>query len=107
MQYVTRYHLKPNTSFAYRQWILANRNTIVDNAPEGWKYLGTWFTVRSFGRFQCVDRWEIEDYSALGAGFGNEVFQNLYREAMEKYFDLSRDAEAQLLKSAEDVSIFE
>ena len=104
MQYVTRYNLKPDKESEFRQWVLDNSSAIAENAPDGWSYLGTWFTVRLFGQYECESRWEIDDYAALGAGFGNEIMQRLWREWME-FSDLSRDSEGCLMKSAEDVDI--
>jgi hypothetical protein len=106
MQYIMRYHLKPMEEAAYKQWLEANSAAIRENAPEGWTYVGTWFTVRGFGQYEVEDRWELDDYAALGAGWGNETFQQLVREWWE-FGDQNRDGEVYLMKSAADVWIFE
>jgi hypothetical protein len=104
MQYITRYHLKPDKESDFRQWVLDSRAAWAENAPDGWKYLGTWFAVMGFGQYECETRWEVDDYAALGAGFGNETSQRLLKEWFA-FQDQARDIETYLLKSAEDVDI--
>jgi hypothetical protein len=106
MQYVMRYQLKPMVQAEFHQWVTENESELATNAPEGWTYLGTWFTVRGFGQYDCETRWELDDYGALGAGWGNETYQQLMREWME-FADLARDSETYLMKSAADVYVFE
>jgi hypothetical protein len=91
---------------ASHKWLLENESLIKDNAPEGWTYLGTWFTVRGLGTYECESRWELDDYDSLGAGWGNETYQRLIREWRE-FIDLARNGETYLMKSAADVSVFE
>ena len=45
-------------------------------------------------------RWEIDDYAALGAGFGNDEFQALMIE-WEEFGDSSRPSPSVLMKSEE------
>ena len=106
MQYIVRYQLKSMRSQAFLEWLLENEPLLKENGPEGWDYLGTWFTVRGFGHYECESRWELDDYDALGAGWGNETYQRLMREWQE-FADLSRAGETYLMKSAADVYIFE
>jgi len=106
MQYIMRYYLKPLKSAEFQKWVLENESLLAENTPEGWTYLGTWFTVRGFGRYGCETRWELDDYAVLGAGWGNETSQQLTREWTE-FVDLGRDGEHCLMKSAADVSVFE
>jgi hypothetical protein len=106
MQYVMRYHLKPDMSAAFKKWLLENQSLMEENQPDGWTYLGTWFTVRGFGQYPCETRWELDDYAALGAGWGNEISQRLSREWME-FVDTGRQSETYLMKSAADVYVFE
>lgn len=106
VQYVMRYHVPFTKSADFRRWIVDNEKALADNQPEGWVYLGTWFTVRGFGKYNCESRWEIDDYSTLGTGWGNETNQKLTREWID-FSDLGRDSETYLLKSATDIRIFE
>ncbi|MGD2040058.1 MAG: hypothetical protein PVH11_04480 [Anaerolineae bacterium] len=106
MQYIMRYQLKPKTAVEHQKWLAENGSAIRENAPEGWTYLGTWFTVRGFGHYEVEDRWELDGYDALGSDWGNETFQQLMREWME-FGDQTRDGETYLMKSAEEVRVFE
>jgi hypothetical protein len=106
MQYISRYQLKPLKGTEFQEWLLENESLIAENSPEGWSYLGTWFTVRGFGKFDCETRYEIDDYGALGAGFGNETYQRLMREWME-FADMTQTGETYLMKSIADVRIMQ
>jgi hypothetical protein len=106
MQRIVRYHLKPMQAPAFQRWALEKESLIQENAPEGWTYVGIWFTVLGFGRYDCEIRWELDDYDALGAGWGNETFQQLGREFFD-FVDMGRDSETYLMKSAADVAVFE
>ncbi len=103
MQYVERYNLKPNKAGAYREWLQQHEEMLTKEGPEGWKYLGTWFTVRGFGQHDCETRWELPDYSALGAGFGSEALQAAWAEIMD-WFETAQYS-ATLMKSAAEVLI--
>ena len=104
MQYINRYYLKPLKGTEFREWLLENEPLIAENAPAGWTYLGTWFTVMGFGKYDCETRYEIDDYGTLGAGFGNETYQRLMLEWME-FIDLTQAGETYLMKSSTDISI--
>ena len=104
MQKINRYHVKPLRGTEYRQWLLENEPLVAENTPKGWTYLGTWFTVLGFGKYGCETRYEIDDYDALGAGFGNETYQKLILEWVE-FIDLTKEGETYLMKSATDVSV--
>ncbi len=104
MQYVQRYYLQAKKVGAFRDWLQKNCPAIIENAPEGWKYLGTWFMVRGFGRFDVETRWELADYSALGAGSGNETMQKLNAEWFE-FIDTGLVGEVALMKSDTDIWI--
>lgn len=51
-----------------------------------------------------MSRWDIDDYAALGAGFGDEVAVKLLQDWFE-FVDQSRPFEAQLLKDAGEVDV--
>jgi len=104
MQNIARYNLKPDKESDFRQWLLDNRAAWVENTADGWRYLGTWFTVMRFGQYGCETRCEVDDYAALGAGFGNETSQRLLKEWLA-FQDLARDSETYLVKNAEKVDI--
>ncbi len=103
MQYISRFNLLPHKSEAFNDWLKKNDRLLHDGNSEGWHYLGAWFTVRSFGHYDCEMRWELDDYAALGSGFGSDALQEAWREAFE-YF-APNQGETYLMKSAEDVII--
>ena len=105
MQYIQRYNLKPRMSGAFRDWLKKNEQILRDGQPEGWTYLGTWFTVREFGHYQCETRYELQDYADLGSGFGSEVLQKVLPEWLDMLTDES--GETYLMKSTEEVIIME
>ena len=106
MQYVSRYYLQPNRSTEFRAWLLENEAAFAEGLPEGWTYLGTWGTVHQLGRYDFETRYELDDYAALGAGFGSETKQRLLLEWME-FVDQSRPGETNLVKSMSDIVILE
>jgi hypothetical protein len=103
VQYIFRYDVKQKRSEAFRAWLITNVDALQASAQEGWTYLGTWFTVHGFGSYQVETRWEVEDYSSLGGGFGEDETR-LIVEWME-FVDDGRPTEAYLMKSAADVLI--
>ena len=62
--------------------------------------------MRGFGQYDCERRWELDDYAALGEGFGTETLQKLALEYVE-FTDTSRGMEASSMKSAGDVQIMD
>jgi hypothetical protein len=102
MLFINRYNLKEGKNAEFRRWILENRDTIAEGCPEGWHYLGTYFTVRMLGQFDVETHWELDDYGALGAGFGTEAVQRL----LGQWFSFADgQVQACLMKSAEDVDV--
>jgi len=102
MLYVFRYNLKEGKSAEFRRWILEKRDAIVAGEVEGWRYLGTYFTVRALGQFDVETHWELDDYAALGAGFGDEAVQQLLGQ-WNGFID--GQVQASLMKSADDVDV--
>jgi hypothetical protein len=104
MEYVLRYDIKPDRATEFRAWITDNTANLAAHAAEGWTYRGTYFTVRGFGDYSNETRWEIDDYAALGAGFGDQDSVRLTQEWMD-FVDQTRPFQATLYKSASDVEI--
>lgn len=103
MQYIFRFNVIPHKSEAFRDWLKKNDKLLHEDMPEGWQYLGAWFTVRNFGRYNVEMRYEIDDYADLGAGFGSDALQQAWLEIID-YF-APNQGETYLMKSSEDVSI--
>ncbi len=106
MQYILRYHLKENQALPYQEWHRNNEAAIAESTPPGWHYLGTWFTVHGFGRFECETRWELDNYNALEPSEPTEEWLKLFHEQRD-FVDQSRPMETALLKSASDVRVIE
>jgi hypothetical protein len=106
MQYIARYDIAQGRAEEYRDWLAANEDAMREHQPDGWSYLGTWFTVLGFGSYQAESRWEVDEYAALGSGFGNATLQELTRDSFQ-FFDFGRPGEVYLMKSATDVAIME
>jgi len=104
LEYVYRYNLKVDMVEAYRDWVVANDTALRDHQPPGWAYLGTWFSVRSFGEFHCESRFQLDGYEALGAGFGDAETQRTSSEFSE-YVDWTNKPRAVVYRAAVDVVI--
>lgn len=104
MQYVQRFSLNPSKWGECRQWFSDNAVLLAKEAPEGWTYLGTWFTVRGLGRYDCEVRWELTDYSALPS-FGTDAFEAAVVAALLEFINSSIPIETTLMKSSTDVRL--
>jgi hypothetical protein len=105
MQYINRFNVLPHKSEEFRDWLQKNDKLLHHGNPQGWKYLGAWFTVRNFGRYDCEMRWELDDYAALGEGFGSDALQQAWREIFDAF--APNQGETYLMKSSEEVFIME
>lgn len=104
MEYVLRYDIEPTKSVEFRTWLQNNEGVMHEHSPDGWTYLGTWFTVRSFGEYTTETRWQLDDYGALGAGFGDAENMRVMQEWMG-LIDQTRPFQAALYKSTDEVDI--
>ncbi|MGI9609471.1 MAG: hypothetical protein ACR2NL_04165 [Acidimicrobiia bacterium] len=102
MQYIFRYHIHPGRSEEFVAWLGDNEATMAQHTPDGWSYVGTWFTVRGFGSYAAESRWDIANYAALDVGWGDEVHLGLLQDFMA-FTDQSRPSEAALMKSTSQV----
>ena len=103
MQYINRFNVLPHKSEAFRDWLKKNDKLLHEGMPEGWQYLGTWFTVRGFGRYDCEMRYELDDYATLGGDFGSDALQLAWLEILDSF--APNQGETYLMKSAEDILI--
>lgn len=102
MLYVVRYNLKAGRHAEFRRWILASREGIAAADTDGWRYLGTYFTVRALGSFDAETHWELDDDTAPGAVHGDEAYQRLLGEWLGF---IDGHIEAGLMVSAEDLDL--
>ena len=105
MQYINRFNVLPHKSAAFRDWLVKNDKLLHEGNPEGWKYLGAWFTVRNFGKYDCEMRWELDDYADLGAGFGSDALQQAWRDIFDAF--APNQGETYLMKSSSEVLIMQ
>ena len=108
MQIIFRGNLKDKQSAAYRDWEAKNRQAMNDNAPPGWTYAGTYFTVYGFGKYDVETRWELSSYGALDAArdHEDETWDRLTVESGD-FFEPTIPGETVLVRSAEGVKILE
>ena len=108
MQIIFRGSLKQKQANAYRDWEMKNRKALQDNAPQGWTYAGTFFSVFGFSKYDVETRWELSSYGALDSArdYEDETWDNLNIEASE-FFEPTGPRETSLVRSAEGVKILE
>jgi hypothetical protein len=104
MQYVLRYDIEPGRNAEFRDWVRTNHAALQEHAAEGWHYVGTYFTVRSFGDYSVESRWDLDDYGALGSGWGDETGVRLTTEWFG-FVDQRRPFQAGLYKDANEVDV--
>jgi len=103
MQFIMRFNLMPHKSEAFQDWLKKNDKLLQEGQPEGWQYLGAWFTVRNLGNYDCEMRFELDDYAALGSDFGSDALQQAWGEGFD--YIAPNQGETCLMKSSEDVII--
>jgi hypothetical protein len=108
MQIIFRGKLKEKRANEYREWELKNRKAMQELAPPGWTYMGTYFTVFGFGKYDVESRWDLANYGALDSGrdYENETWDKLNLEAID-FFEPTVPGETSLVRSAEGVKILE
>jgi len=104
MQYIYRFNIKDGQSDAFVQWLGEKDADLHEHISEGWEFVGVYFTVRGFGRFDAEYRANVTDYAALGSPM-DEQTGALINEMFARFVDRSRPLEAQLVKSHQDVQI--
>ena len=105
MEIVYRFNIKEGRSGEYVDFVSKNEEVMRDNAPAGWTYRGTFVTVQALGDFDVEQRWQIDDYANLGAGWGHdEVWDRTLAEAQD--FVEGR-VSATVVKSVDEVAVLE
>ena len=105
MQIVFRYRIQRDRAHQFVEWLQKNRDDFVNHPRDGWSYAGTYFVVQTLGDYDAESRWDLDDYAALGAGFGDETAQRLLREFLTDWVDDRHPMKASLLKAQDEVSI--
>jgi len=78
-QKIVHFNVKEGKSNDFREWMLKHQEEFAESLPNGWTYLGCYFTVFHMGRHEWQIRYEID---ALGAydtlrAYKNDVFNEL------------------------------
>ncbi len=107
LEYVYRFTLKSGKVGDFLEWLEENEGTFDEHGPAGWHYLGAWFVVRGFGGYDCEMRYQLDDYGALGSGFGDEENLRMLREFFSEYLDHNHRPEAVLLKTRDVLAVAE
>ncbi len=61
--YVFRYNLRPEAAAEYKQWLVDHTGARSEQA--GWTYLGTFFDVMGFDRYDYETRWELNGHGSV------------------------------------------
>jgi hypothetical protein len=105
VEIIYSFNLKEGMSTAYAEHVTKNEQVLRERAPEGWTYLGTFFTVHGLGDYDAQQRWGLADYANLGTAWGHdEVWDRVLVESMA-FVDGS--ARATVVKSTDEVGILE
>ena len=105
MEIIYHYNIKEGKSTEYTEYVAKHEQTLRERAPEGWTYRGTFVTVQGLGDHDAQQRWELADYSSLGAGWGHDdVWDRVLVEGMGF---IDGQVRANVVKSADEVGILE
>jgi hypothetical protein len=107
MLYILNYNIKEGKMQDFRKFVKGNEKRLIQHAPKGWKYLGTYFYVLGFGLYHAADMWECKDYADFEAWRNHEdpAWIELMKQSME--FTMNDPAVAWLLREAGDTKITE
>ncbi len=102
MEIIYQFNLKEGKTGEYVEFVAKNEQKLKELSPEGWTYLGTFFTVQALGEYDVQQRWDIADYDSLGKSWG---FDETYDRLIVEGISYIKDAEvrATVVKSADEV----
>jgi hypothetical protein len=111
MYYVSAYHLKEKKSAAYQRWLLTDeaRQLFAEVEKEtGFRYMETYWPILGFGAFSCEDWWEAPDWASFDRVRDSEAMDRLNTRMLEQdFFDSNRPSETRVMRSTQDVKIWE
>ena len=78
-QKIVHFNVKEGQNNAFREWILKHQDAFAKSLPDGWKYLGCYFTVFHMGRREWQIRYEIDALAAYDTlrAYQNAAFNEL------------------------------
>jgi len=109
MLYIMNFNLKEYKGREFQRFIKENEKTLAKHAPEGWKYLGTYFYVSGFGPYGGAMLWECSDYADFDTSRKHldedPTWLDLWKQIMD--FWTPEPTPAWLLREAGDTKITE
>ncbi len=103
LEYVFRFSIPNGKQGEFIEWVNVNDEAFNEHNAEGWTYLGTWLTVVGLGESDAETRWTVDDYGALGNGFGDEEGQRQLAKFLGEYVDYSQPRHVSLMRSSKTV----
>lgn len=107
LEYVYRFSVRPGRMGEFLAFLDKHEPGFDEHGADDWHYQGSRFVVRGFGSYDCEMRWTIDDYSALGSGFGDEENVKMLAEFFGEFVDHTNRPEAVLMKTRDVLSIAE
>ena len=107
MLYINNFNLKEHKQIEFQQFIKENEKTFAEHAPNGWKYMGTYFYALGFGPYHAAALWECSDYADFDVmrNHDDPTWLGIWKQLMD--FATSEPAPAWLLREAGDTKITE
>lgn len=105
MEIAYRFNIKEKKAGEYIQHIIDNERILREQAPEGWTYRGTFFTVQGLGEYDCEQRWELDSYAHLGTGWGHDEAWDQLIATGTGYID--GQVRSTVMKLAHEVAVLE
>jgi len=107
MLWISNFNIKENRMEEFQKFIKENKKAIAKTAPNGWKYMGTYFYVLGFGPYTAAQIWEITDYADFDTFRNHEdpTWLKLLEQGME--FATPEPTPSWLLREAGDTKITE
>jgi hypothetical protein len=111
MYWVQSYFLKQNKGPEFQKWLQSEEAKSLHAAVEretGLRYMGTFWAILGFGKYDCEDWFEAPNWATLDKIRDSEAMGKIYQRFFElDVVDFSRPSETRMLRSTSDVLVFE
>jgi hypothetical protein len=111
MYWVSSYFLKENKAPDLQRWLLSDegKKMMADVENEtGMHYMGSFWPILGFGEYDVEDWWELPNWATLDKIRNADSMVRLYQRFFElDVLDLTRTGSNRMMRSTEDVLIFE
>jgi hypothetical protein len=103
---IVHFNVKEGKNNEFKKWILDNEKEYAQSLPEGWEYLGCYYTVFHMGRRDWQIRYRIDSMAAYDRmrANENEKFDKLLSKIYE-FIDPQILMEIEVIKSIEGLKI--